>query len=130
MKWPHKLRGFCEDYSPGYNPHENPLEQDFSHDILASHDLKMKCLLLSEQTAYQHVDVFEWHNPSKCDPDSYKTETFRLAKGLYLDRVQQSSLCGEAAYHEALVHPGMFPIQTRSAWRSSAEERAPRYVKS
>jgi hypothetical protein len=29
MKWMHKLRGFCEDYSPGYNPHENPLEQDF-----------------------------------------------------------------------------------------------------
>jgi hypothetical protein len=68
----------------------------------------MKNPLLSKRTAYQHVDGFEWRKPLKRNPDSYETETFRLDKGLYLDGVQQSSLCGEVAYHKALVHPGMF----------------------
>ena len=111
MQWSHKLRGFREDFSPGYNPHENPLEHDFALDLLASHEFASKNPLLSERTAFQHVDIFEWHDPSKRDPESYEHHpdtTFKLDKALYLDGVQQSSLYGEAAYHEALVHPGMF----------------------
>jgi spermidine synthase len=120
MKWSHKLRGFREDFSLGYNRHENPLEQDLSRDILANHRLMTKNVLLSGQTSFQHVDVIEWHDPSKRSPDSYERSLsddgheilhpgmFRLDKGLHLDGVQQSSLYGEAAYHEALVHPGMF----------------------
>jgi hypothetical protein len=52
MKWSHKLCAFRKDYSPSYNPQENPLQQDFSYDILASHDLKVKNTLLSGQTAF------------------------------------------------------------------------------
>jgi len=34
-------------------------------------------------------------------------EYYQLEKELYLDGVQQSTLYGDAAYHEALVHPSM-----------------------
>ncbi|KAL3817182.1 hypothetical protein ACHAXA_007725 [Cyclostephanos tholiformis] len=110
MKWSHKLRGFREDISPGDNPHENPLEQDFGLDNLANHDIASKHPLLSKRTALQYVDMFEWHNPSKLNPESYEylpETTSKLDEGIYLDGVQQRSLYGEAAHHEALVHPGM-----------------------
>ena len=120
MIWSHKLRGFRNDFSLGYNPYENPLEQDLSQDLLANHHLTTKNALHSGKTSLQHVDVYEWHDPSKRSADSYARslhdygrgslhpEMLRLDKGLYLDGVLQSSLYGEAAYHEALVHPGMF----------------------
>ena len=120
MMWSHKLRGFREGFSMGYNLYENPLEQDLGQDILANHHLTTKNVLHSGKTSLQHVDVYEWHDPSKRSAHSYSRslhdygrgtlhpEMFRLDKGLYLDGVRQSSLYGEAAYHEALVHPGMF----------------------
>jgi S-adenosylmethionine/arginine decarboxylase-like enzyme len=120
MKWSHKLRGFREDFSLVYNRYENPLEQELGTDILANHQLATKNVLLSGKTSLQHVDVYEWHDPSKHSPDSYERSMsddghgslhpgmFRLDKGLFLDGVRQSSLYGEAAYHEALVHPAMF----------------------
>ena len=120
MIWSHKLRGFRNDFSPGYNPYENPLEQDLGQDILGKHYLTKKNALHSGKTSLQHVDVYEWHDPPKRSADSYARslhdddrgslhpEILRLDKSLYLDGVLQSSLYGEAAYHEALVHPGMF----------------------
>jgi spermidine synthase len=120
MKWSHKLRGFREGFSLDYNPHENPLEQDLGNDILARHHIERKNVLFSGQTSFQHVDVYEWHDPSETFSVSYESllsddghgtlhpEMFTLDKGLHLDGVEQSSLRGEAAYHEALVHPAMF----------------------
>jgi spermidine synthase len=113
MIWSHKIRGFRKDFSLGYNRYD-------SEDILRSHYFMTKNVFHSGKTSLQHVDIYEWHDPSKRSADSYARslhdyghgtlhpEMFRLDKGLFLDGVRQSSLYGEAAYHEVLVHPGMF----------------------
>jgi spermidine synthase len=110
MVWSHKLRGFREDFSPDYNPHENPLEQDLSRHTLANHHLETKNVLISERTSYQHVDVVEWSYPPRrgSSSDDGRGMSRPKNKVLHLDGVEQSSLYGDAAYHEALVHPGMF----------------------
>ncbi len=80
----------------------------------------MKEVLISEETEFQHIDIYKVINPQVtflalyrrsllCD-ESFKSlhsEMYRPDKILYLDGVQQSSLQGEAAYHKALVHPSM-----------------------
>jgi len=120
MLWSHRLRGFRKGFSPNYNPYENPLEQDLSLCLLMKHYFDMKVSLVSEETEYQHVDIYKLINPqvsslasyerSLSDVDSYEylhPDSYRPDKVLFLDGVQQSSLYGEAAYHEALVHPAM-----------------------
>jgi hypothetical protein len=47
----------------GYIPHKNPLEHNLRCKFLASDNFQMKILLVSTQTTYQLVDVFEWHHP-------------------------------------------------------------------
>eukprot|EP00580_Thalassiosira_gravida_P014448 CAMPEP_0201684176 /NCGR_PEP_ID=MMETSP0494-20130426/52504_1 /ASSEMBLY_ACC=CAM_ASM_000839 /TAXON_ID=420259 /ORGANISM="Thalassiosira gravida, Strain GMp14c1" /LENGTH=633 /DNA_ID=CAMNT_0048167969 /DNA_START=17 /DNA_END=1918 /DNA_ORIENTATION=- len=113
MLWSHKLRGFRHGFSASYKAHENPLDQDLG-DVLSVHNFGMKFPLVSEETDFQHVDIFEVTNPrvhsaipnerssESLDPDLQTPD-----KILFLDGVQQSSLRGEAAYHEALVHPSM-----------------------
>ena len=110
MVWSHKLRGFREDFSPDYNPHENPLEQDLSRHTLANHHLETKNVLISERTSYQHVDVVKWSYPPRrgSSSDDGRGMSRPENRVLHLDGVEQSSLYGDAAYHEALVHPGMF----------------------
>jgi len=117
--WSHKLRGFRDGFS-GYRRHENALETDVGMDTLRMHYLDMKEELLSEETNFQRVDIYEVINPrinslaryekSLSGDGSYESlhpEICRPDKILFLDGVQQSSLYGEAAYHEALVHPSM-----------------------
>jgi len=109
--WSHKLRGFREGFY-GYEPHDNPLESDVGLDLLRMHYLDTKEVLISEETEFQHVDIYELSNPRVTSLASYgrsslHSEMYRPDKILYLDGVQQSSLYGEAAYHEALVHPSM-----------------------
>ena len=124
MLWSHRLRGYREDFSPSYDPHQNPLEQDLGHDMYKDHDLDLKESLVSVQTDYQHVDIVKLVDPtvpvlawslasyerSMSNDGSFESENpqfFSADKELYLDGVLQSSLIGEAAYHEALVHPSM-----------------------
>ena len=120
MIWSHKLRGFREGFSPDYNKYENPLDQELGLDFLAKHNLDNKVPLVSEETEFQHVDIYGLIDPrlhsiasyekSLLEDGSYESvhqEYFRSDKMLFLDGVQQSSLYGEAAYHEALVHPAM-----------------------
>jgi spermidine synthase len=117
--WSHKLRGFRDGFS-GYQRHENALETDVGMDTLRMHYLDMKEVLISEETKFQRVDIYEVINPrtnslaryerSLSGDGSYESlypEICRPDKILFLDGVQQSSLYGEAAYHEALVHPSM-----------------------
>jgi spermidine synthase/S-adenosylmethionine/arginine decarboxylase-like enzyme len=109
--WSHKLRGFREGFY-GYERYDNPLESDVGEDVLRMHYLDMKEVLISEETEFQHVDIYEVINPRVTSLASYgrsflHSEMYRPDKLLYLDGVQQSSLYGEAAYHEALVHPSM-----------------------
>lgn len=120
MLWFHKLRGFREGFSPAYIPHENPLESGLAFDLLRKRSFDMKMPLLSDQTNFQHVDIYELIDPrinslgsyqrSLSDDGSYESlhpELYSPEKFLFLDGVQQSTLLGEAAYHEALVHPSM-----------------------
>ncbi len=117
--WSHKLRGFRDGFS-GYRRHENALETDLGLDTLRMHYLDMKEVLISEKTKFQRVDIYEVISPrinslaryerSLSGDGSYESlypEICRPDKILFLDGVQQSSLYGEAAYHEALVHPSM-----------------------
>ena len=119
MLWSHRLRGFRQGFS-GYNPQENPLEQDLGLDLLRRHMFDLKLQLLSDETDFQHVDIYEVINPevssiasyekSLSNDESYESlhpELYKPDKVLFLDGVQQSTLYGEAAYHEALVHPSM-----------------------
>jgi len=120
MLWSHDLRGFRKGFSPDYKEHENPLEQDLGDDLLRKLGLDWKDVVVSEETDFQHVDIYEVIEPqisslasykkSLSDTDSYEyqhPEMYRPDKVLFLDGVLQSSLYGEAAYHEALVHPAM-----------------------
>mmetsp|Transcript_42960 Transcript_42960/g.90246 ORF Transcript_42960/g.90246 Transcript_42960/m.90246 type:complete len:925 (+) Transcript_42960:227-3001(+) len=119
MQWSHKLRGFREGFAPNYKRHENPLEHDLGL-MLTRLDLDKKVPVVSEETDFQHVDVYEVidptisslvsHDRSLSHDGSYESlnpDSFRSDKILFLDGVQQSSLFGDAAYHEALVHPSM-----------------------
>ena len=50
------------------------------------------------------------YQKSLSDDESYESlhpELYKPDKVLFLDGVPQSTLYGEAAYHEALVHPSM-----------------------
>jgi len=115
MIWSHKLRGF----RPHYVAHDNPYDQDLGA-FLESHNMELKDPLASEETDFQYVDIYEYLDPrgpplstyekSITDDGSYESlnrEFYSPDKMLFLDGVQQSSLQGEASYHEALVHPAM-----------------------
>ena len=120
MLWSHKLRGFREGFSPYYHPEENPLEQDLELDLLRLHSLDLKVPLVSEESDFQHIDIYQVINPqvnslahyekSLSSDGSYESlhpDLYRPDKHLFLDGVHQSNLNGDAAYHEALVHPAM-----------------------
>ena len=120
MLWAHKLRGFREDYAPSYERNKNPLDQEFGADVLRKLDFDLKKQLISSKTKYQHIDVYELihsrfrslssYRKSLSSDGSYESlhpELFKPDRVLYLDGILQSSLYGDAAYHEALVHPAM-----------------------
>ena len=115
MIWSHKLRGYRT-----YNL-ENPLEQDLGKYYLRQHNMDLKIPLVSKETDFQHVDIYEHIFPNErgslasyekslSNDGSYESlhpELYRPNKVLFLDGVQQSTYYGDAAYHEALVHPAM-----------------------
>ena len=109
IKWSHKLRGFLE--SPYYVRLSNPLDHEMGADLLRRMDDKK--LLVSRKTKYQSVDIYELPR-RRFNGDAliskqleYPDGLLGKDKALYLDGVLQSSLYGDAIYHEALVHPGM-----------------------
>ncbi len=117
MLWSLKLRGFRDGFSD-YKGNEHC--NDLGVDLLRKHTFDMKRPLVSSRTAFQTVDVYEVLDPqvnslaayykSLSNDGSYEAnhpEFYQPDKILFLDRVQQSTLFGDAAYHEALVHPAM-----------------------
>mmetsp|Transcript_54572 Transcript_54572/g.163031 ORF Transcript_54572/g.163031 Transcript_54572/m.163031 type:complete len:791 (-) Transcript_54572:763-3135(-) len=115
--WSHKLRGFR-----GEDAHSrNPLARDLGHYMLEIMDFDMKKVVVSTQSEYQRIDVYEVIRPRFRDLLSYQRslsgdgsyealhpELYRPDRVLFLDGVMQSTLYGDESYHEALVHPGMF----------------------
>lgn len=123
MLWAHKLRGFREGFAPGYVRTSNPLDEGLGWEVLGRLDFDMKRPLLSTKTDFQHVDIYELMDPDSRDLESYHKsvsgdddssyesmhpELFVPNKVLFLDGVQQSTLYGDAPYHESIVHPAMF----------------------
>ena len=122
LLWAHKLRGFREGFAPGYVRKSNPLDEGLGWSVLGRLDFDLKRPLLSTKTAFQHVDIYEVLDPNHRDMESYQLsllnsddtyesthpELFVPNKILFLDGVQQSTLYGDAPYHESIVHPAMF----------------------
>eukprot|EP00970_Alexandrium_tamarense_P010044 scaffold2000_cov124-Alexandrium_tamarense.AAC.10 len=100
LVWSHKLRGFREGFDVNYHRNHNPYELDMSADTLQRRAFDLKKNVASEETDYQHVDIYEVINPRYRSIAQYE-------KSLSRDGILQSSLYGETSYHEALVHPAM-----------------------
>ena len=77
--------------------------------------------IVSAQTDFQRVDIYDVLRPHFQSLESYKEslrggdsyeaqnpELFEPDRIVFLDGVLQSRKTGDAAYHEALVHPSMF----------------------
>ncbi|KAL9189904.1 hypothetical protein ACHAXT_009579 [Thalassiosira profunda] len=114
VRWSHSLRGFRQGFAH-YQRDKSPHDQEFGEDVLRRRDFEHKRPLASLATKFQRMDVVElvhkkgtayaglgmqpMHAPaeSPVGPD----------RALFIDGVLQSSLYGEAAYHESLVHPAM-----------------------
>jgi S-adenosylmethionine decarboxylase proenzyme len=114
MQWAHKKRGFR---SAEGNPED---DTDFNQFLLGWMEFDMKQLVVSVETDYQMLKIYDVINPRFRSLEAYKNSLandgsyeakmphlFRPDRLLYLDGVMQSRFYGEAAYHEALVHPAM-----------------------
>ena len=121
VTWSHVLRGFDEGYSD-QDWNENIEDEEFGQDVLRRRDFDVKSPVVSVKTKYQRVDVYKLRHRSgtgylgvgrkKPSYNGIRNErnekhTHGSDRVLFVDGVLQSSLYGEAAYHEALVHPGM-----------------------
>lgn len=124
MLWSHKLRGFREGFAPGYVRSTNPLDGSLGRYVLGKLDFDIKHPLLSTKTAYQSVNIYEVMEPTSRNVNSYHKslradeveersyesthpEHFGPDKVLFLDGILQSTLFGDAPYHESIVHPAM-----------------------
>ena len=117
MIWSHKLRGFRDDFAPP--SHVSPYHDLFiTLENHLSFDLKNE--VVSAQTNFQKVDVYEVmdsksrstrsYHKSLSNDGSYESthpEQFGPNRILFLDGVIQSTLYGDASYHESIVHPAM-----------------------
>jgi len=114
MVWSHKKRGFRPERGP---PDDIELDQF----TLGWMEYDMKNLVQSVNTGMQSLSIYDVINPrfrhlknyerSLAKDMSYESqhpELFQPDRIIYIDDIMQSRRYGEAAYHEALVHPAMF----------------------
>ena len=116
MMWAHKKRGFRRRQE-----NVDPEHVDMDQYLLGWRDFDMKTHVASVETVFQTIEIYdiidtrfrtsEQYEKSLVDDGSYESrhpELFEPDRVVYLDGVMQSRLKGEAAYHEALVHPALF----------------------
>ena len=119
--WSHKYRGFRED--SGSDSIRILSERTDLGYMLSKMDFDMKKEIVSVQTPFQRIDIYDVIDPKNRDlrgyrlsltgshGDTYEShhpEYFQPNRIVFLDGVMQSTLYGDAPYHEGLVHPGMF----------------------
>jgi spermidine synthase len=108
MLWSHKLRGFREGFAPGYVRSTNPLDGSLGRYVLGKLDFDTKRPLLSTRTNYQSVNIYEVANlvskSRDVNLDGIRGDPDKI---LFLDGIIQSTLYGDAPYHESIVHPAM-----------------------
>jgi S-adenosylmethionine decarboxylase proenzyme len=113
VQWAYKLRGFR-------NEQPEKSDGDISQFLHGWLEFDMKESVTSIKTDYQTIEIYDIINPrfnslheykkSLAKDESYAAsnpELFRPDRVLYADGNMQSRFYGEAAYHEALVHPAM-----------------------
>mmetsp|Transcript_20017 Transcript_20017/g.30095 ORF Transcript_20017/g.30095 Transcript_20017/m.30095 type:complete len:763 (-) Transcript_20017:47-2335(-) len=117
MRYSLKLRG-----TRPFNGRYTNYEHDLGEILLENKNHYFhKRKIGNAQTAFQNIHVYEalsykvqslegYENSLETGVDNYYTQNpdlFRPNQWLFLDGVMQSSYLGDAAYHEALVHPAM-----------------------
>ena len=102
--WSHKLRGFRKEFATGYDPERDPYDSDMGRYVLGQNPsyYQVKELVASSQTSFQAFDVYSLMYEPKSETELYPTD-----RVLFLDGVIQSTLFGDAPYHESIVHPAM-----------------------
>ena len=114
MNWAHKRRGFHTD-SGGIQGF------DLVSHLEGSLEFNMKDKVVSIETEYQTIDVYDVDNPrflprnqylkvfetSVQSNESKHPEFFQLDRQVFVNGVLQSRRYGDSAYHEALVHPAL-----------------------
>ena len=117
MVWSHRMRGFTPVVTSGWNP----LDADLG-ELLGILGMDYKETITSTKTPFQQVDVVDIINPLHSSGRQYErslntgidtyesrhSELFLPDRLVFLDGILQSTARGDAAYHEALVHPAMF----------------------
>jgi len=111
--WAHKLRGFRKG--------KDSLSADVGKFLLGVVDFDVKQEVISVKTEYQQIHIYDVIDPRFRDIQTYlrslkndtsyesrNRELFQPDRILFLDGFIQSSRLGDEAYHETLVHPGMF----------------------
>eukprot|EP00957_Ditylum_brightwellii_P021162 1595698-Ditylum_brightwellii.AAC.1 len=94
---------------------------DLGEDVLGDNTYDLKEEVASVQTPFQRIDIYNLIDSRKLTAADYERslsndgsyqsqhpELFAPNKVVFLDGVKQSTLNGDAGYHESLVHPGMF----------------------
>jgi len=115
--WMFKKRGFDRQNDAASNPEE----VEFGQYLAGWMEFELKKEVVSVQTNFQQIDIFDVINPRFHTLESYKRslsndgsyesqhpELFLPDRIVYLDHVMQSRRYGDSAYHETLVHPAMF----------------------
>jgi len=91
VRWSHFLRGFTPQEKQGF------LSKDLGESVMFSSERKRE--VATAQTEFQRIDIYDFF----IDHEAYMAD-----RTIFLDGVMQSTSFGSEAYHEALVHPGMF----------------------
>jgi len=118
MIWIHKLRGFRNE-DDALQRHLG--SSNLAYEILGVMDMDMKKEVATVKTAFQMIDIWDVIKPKFQSIDSYRKsqsndesyeanhpELYLPDRQVYLDGTMQSTRKGNEAYHEALVHPGLF----------------------
>ena len=107
-----------------YQRDKNPYDQELGQDTIQRRDFVTKQQLVSYTTRYQHVDIYElqhailgtvynsvgrlsFSSSSSSTATATATAATVTDRVFFIDGVLQSSMYGEAVYHEALVHPAL-----------------------
>jgi S-adenosylmethionine/arginine decarboxylase-like enzyme len=116
VQWEYKIRGFRNEQDTGLS------DGDIGQFLLGWMEFDMKELVVSVDTDYQTIEIYDVINPRFQSLDGYRAslvanddgsyeskypELFRPDRVVYLDGIMLSRYYGDAAYHEALVHPAM-----------------------
>lgn len=113
MIWAHKYRGFGRE--------DNDYDENDMFNFPVGQMNEFKKEIASIQTKFQSMDVYDVMRPGRQSIELYEKslsndgsyeslhpELFEADRIVFLDGVLQSCKSGDAAYHEALVHPAMF----------------------